>query len=134
MERASKLLLKSKLGSKVGGAETVAQAAWRAGVGKRLAEKTHAASFAEGTLRVYVEDRDWVAQLTPLKTQILGKMSKIGGELVRDVEFRVMPGRRGPVRETQAVRSEGDGIEDPLLRHVYEVSAKIARDRVRKQA
>ena len=120
MERASKLLLNPKLGAKLGGEQTVAQAAWRSAVGKRLSELTYAATLEKGVLKVYVEDWVWQAQLTSLKPQILTKMTKMTGrELVHDVELRIMPGRRGPMRESQIVREAADDIQDPMLRRAF---------------
>ena len=139
MERASQLLLNPKLGSKTGGETTVAQAAWRSAVGKRLADVTYASTFEKGTLRVYVEDKVWQAQLTALAPQILAKMRKMTGrELVTNVEIRVMPGRRGPKSETQVVRDDCTGIEDPFLRKAYQNAQggprSVVRDGVRKKA
>jgi Dna[CI] antecedent, DciA len=125
MERASQLLLNSKLGSKTGGEAAVAKGAWRSAVGKRLDGLTYAAAFEKGTLRVYVEDLVWQAQLAALKPQILANIRKVTGrDLVRDIELRVMPGRRGPAMETQIVRAHDadstDNIEDPILRRAFQ--------------
>ena len=125
MERASQLLLNSKLGSKTGGEAAVAKGAWRSAVGKRLDGLTFAAAFEKGTLRVYVEDLVWQAQLAALRPQILAKMRKVTGrDLVHNIELRVMPGRRGPAMETQIVRTldadSTDNIEDPILRRAFQ--------------
>jgi predicted nucleic acid-binding Zn ribbon protein len=121
MERASQLLLDSKLGSKVGGARSVAQGAWRSAVGARLARLTHAASLEGGILTVYVDDPVWVSQFEVLKPQILTKMRKLTSkQLVNDLRFRIMPGRRGPALATEPVRDrETEAIEDPLLRRIF---------------
>ena len=125
MKRASQVLLNPKLGSKLKttleAEQAVAFGAWRAAVGKRIAELTYAAGFEKGTLRIYVEDKVWQAQLAALMPQILKRIHDVTGiPLVRDVTVRVMPGRRGPAVETQPVRDEVDGIEDPMLRRVYQ--------------
>jgi hypothetical protein len=89
-------------------------------VGARLAQLTYAASLAEGTLTVFVDDKVWQTQLESLKPQILAKMRKVtGGGLVADIRFRVMPVRRGPGIATDPVRDAASEIADPLLRRSF---------------
>jgi hypothetical protein len=120
MERASQLLLASKAASKLASEETVAQASFRAAVGKRLAAFVHPGSLEGGRLHLYVEDGVWREQLIVLAPQILDKMHKIMGRAsVRELQFRVMPGRRGPARATTPVRDDSEEIADPMLRRIF---------------
>jgi hypothetical protein len=83
-------------------------------------------------LIVEVEDHIWQRQLFSLTPYILGNLEKsVGGGLVEDLEFRVVPRRREPQRAAQAVPAllpdEADGIDDPVLRGIYKASRKKAR-------
>jgi hypothetical protein len=83
-------------------------------------------------LIVEVEDRIWQRQLFALTPQILGNLAKsVGGGLVEDLEFRVVPRRREPQRAAQAVPAvfpdEAEGIGDPVMRGIYRASRKRAQ-------
>jgi len=127
MERAGKSLSKLNICT-----DQLALGAWPAAVGKRLANRTRAASFVRGSLIVEVEDAVWQKQLFHLRIPILEKLSSVvGAGVIRDVEFRVVPPRRPPqpaqqLREQQQSLDEADGIEDPVMRIVYKQSRRRA--------
>ena len=132
MERASKSLSKLKLSEKMSG-EEVARAAWPGIVGHRLARHATATALVRDRLVVEVEDAIWQKQLFHLRFQILEKVQEVlGGELVRDIEFRIGTPKRPPqVAQTLASRSpaapdDAEGIKDPVLRILYKQSRKKA--------
>jgi hypothetical protein len=134
MERAAKVLLESKLASKRLSPEGLAQACWRGAVGKRIANVARAGSLVNGRLRVHVADDVWRDQLGTMKAEILAQIRRIAAPgLVNDIEFQVMPGRRGPHVEESPVRlsralagtlDEADLIQDPVLSRIYKASRK----------
>jgi predicted nucleic acid-binding Zn ribbon protein len=131
MEPASKLIRKLRL-SDVLSAEELACAAWPQAVGKRVAAHTRASRMVRTRLIVEVEDHIWQRQLFALTPHILGNLEKsVGGGLVEDLEFRIVPRRRDPQRAAQAVPAlfpdEADGIADPVLRDIYKASRKKAQ-------
>jgi len=61
---------------------------WPAAVGPRVARRTRAVSFKDGTLRVEVEGSSWRYELGVLKRDLLRQLNRhLGSELVRDLEF-----------------------------------------------
>jgi hypothetical protein len=131
MERASRLLRQLKLTGDVSEGE-VACAAWPGAVGKVVAARTRAARMVRTRLVVEVEDKTWQRQLFGLTGQILRNLEKtLGPGWVEDIEFRVVPRRRGPQRAEAAVPSgaadEADAISDPMLRRIYKASRIKAR-------
>ena len=71
---------------------------------------------------------------TASRAHILRNLEKnLGGGLVEDLEFRVVPRRREPQRATAALpgpapaADEADGIADPVLRAIYRASRKKAQ-------
>ena len=123
MQRASRLLGELTLPDQTYCAEELARAAWRAAVGKKIAAHAHAARMVRTSLIVEVEDEVWRMQLYGLRAQILSSLAKhIGRGHVEDLEFRVVPLRRGPQRATTStgrVLDEADSIADPGLRRIY---------------
>jgi hypothetical protein len=79
---------------------------------------------------VEVEDELWQRNLWKLRYQVLRSLEKaIGSEIVSDLEFRIMPQRREPQRDTGerlalAPLDEADAIADPGLRRVYRNSRR----------
>lgn len=100
-------------------------AAWKAAVGKKVAEKTRASKLVRSTLVVEVEDWLWQRNLMGLSRQILTNIEKaVGPGIVEDLEFRVMPPRRGPQVAQSSIpvfdlSDEASGIPDPVLRRIY---------------
>jgi hypothetical protein len=131
MERASKVVRGLKLSSDVLSGEELACAVWPQAVGKKIAAHTRASRMVRTRLIVEVEDGTWQRQLFALTAQILGNLEKsVGGGLVKDLEFRIVPRRREPQRAAEAVpalfRDEADSIDDPVMRGIYKASRKKA--------
>ncbi len=124
MERAAGLL--TRLKSRNLPVEDLAKAAWPMAAGKRLADRTRAASLVRTTLVVEVEDVVWRQQLTSLRGQILANLHRVMGPgIVSDIEFRVGTPRRPPQRAESAAAASGDEadrIADPILRRIYRQS------------
>lgn len=126
MERASKLIQGLKLPSEMITAEEVACAAWPNAVGKKIAVHTRAVRMVRARLVVEVEDNIWQRQLFALTHQILRNLEKnLGAGMVDDLEFRIVPRRRGPQRAAEAVpasQDEAANIADPVLRSIYKAA------------
>ena len=131
MERASKLIQSLRLPSEMITAEEIVCAAWPHAVGKKIAGHTRAVRMVRTRLIVEVEDRVWQRQLFALTRQILGNLEKnLGAGMVDDLEFRIVPRRRGPRLAAEAVpltRDEATDIADPILRSIYRASRQKAR-------
>jgi predicted nucleic acid-binding Zn ribbon protein len=134
MERASKLIQRLRLPGETISAEELARAAWPGAVGKKIAEHTRAARMVRTRLIVEVEDRIWQRQLFSLEKQILRNLEKeIGGGLVDQIEFRIVPRMtvaRMPVGRAESAvpgaADEAETIADPILRRLYKVSRQKA--------
>jgi predicted nucleic acid-binding Zn ribbon protein len=133
MERAAKLLRQWKLASGHVSSDQVAIAAWSVAAGKKIAAHSRAVSLVRGRLVVEVSDEIWQKQLRTVRGFILSKLEKdLGEPLVTDIEFRVVPLRRGPAREERVVRGplfpsgpdEADAISDPFMAIVYKAKRK----------
>ena len=132
MERASRLIRKLSIpGDPISG-EELACAAWPQAVGKKIAAHTRAVRMVRSRLIVEVEDVVWQRQLFALIGQILRNLEKhLGGGVVEEVEFRVVPGRRPPqiARRSDVslpAADEADQIADPVLRVIYRQARKKA--------
>ncbi len=130
MERASKLIRGLGLPGDAISSEELACAAWSAAVGKRIASHTRATRLVRDRLVVEVEDQVWQRQLFTLSGFILRNLEKhLGSGLVGDLEFRVMPRRREPLRAAHAgggFIDESNGIADPVMRSIYRAARKRA--------
>ena len=133
MERASKLIRGLRLSEDVLSAGDLACAAWPLAVGPRIAAHTRACRMVRTRLIVEVEDRIWQRQLFALTPQILGNLAKsVGGGLVEDLEFRIMPPRRDAQRAeaaqpgAPATLDDADQIADPVMRNMYKQARKKA--------
>jgi predicted nucleic acid-binding Zn ribbon protein len=61
---------------------------WAAAVGPRIARRTRAVSFRDGTLLIEVEGSSWRYELGFLKRDLLRQLNThLGSQLVRDLEF-----------------------------------------------
>ena len=133
MERASKLIRgMPSLGGSIS-PEEVACSVWASAVGKKIAPYTRATRLVRTRLVVEVEDKVWRTQLMALSGQILHNLEKsLGRGAVEELEFRIVPPRRGPARAMAASASgfdcndEANGIADPLMRSIYRASRKKA--------
>ncbi len=127
MERASRVLGKLSLPQGTFTPEAMVCAAWAGAVGKKIAAHARAAKLVRTHLIVEVEDAIWQRQLFVLRDQIRRKIEEsVGGGVVEDIEFRVIPVRLGPHRAQHAAASadEANGIADPVLRKLYKASRK----------
>lgn len=131
MERASKLIRGLNLPADAVTAEDLARAAWREAVGPKIAVHTRATRMVRTRLIVEVEDKIWQRQLFVLTRHILGNLEKnLGRGVVDDLEFRIIPRRRGPHIADQPVNAPADEAEliaDPVLRGIYRASRKKAQ-------
>ncbi|HZT69460.1 MAG TPA: DUF721 domain-containing protein [Terriglobia bacterium] len=130
MERASKLIQGLRLPGETFNPEELARAAWGPAVGKTIAGHTRAARMVRTRLIVEVEDRIWQRQLFSLTPHILRNLERnLGPGVVEELEFRIVPRRRGPQRAEQAAstpRDEAESIADPVLRRIYRAARKKA--------
>ncbi len=131
MERASKLIRGMGFSEAAISPEALAAATWPEAVGKKIAAHTRVAKLVRSRLVVEVEDAVWQRQLFALTPYIVKNLEKcLGGGLVEDVEFRILPRRREPRRAAAAMSGggadEADGIADPVLRGIYRASRKRA--------
>jgi hypothetical protein len=100
-------------------------AAWKKAVGKKVANHSRAAKLVRDRLVVEVEDWMWQRNLMGLSRQITTNLEKIvGSGIVADIEFRIIPPRRGPQVATASASTfeltdESSGIADPGLRRIY---------------
>jgi predicted nucleic acid-binding Zn ribbon protein len=128
MERAGKVLLRSKVPADCVAPDMLMLACWPAAVGKTIAARTKAVKLVRDHLVVEVEDSVWQGQLIPLRNQILAALARSSGsDVVKSLEFRVAPPRRMPVRETAVVRAgDPERVDDPVLRRIYATNRKKA--------
>ena len=134
MQRASTLIRGLTLPGEPIDAEGLARAAWAAAVGTKIAGHTRAARMVRTRLIVEVEDKIWQRQLFALTPQILGNLARqLGAGVVEDLEFRIVPQRRGPQRAERVAAAhaaahadEAESIADPILRGIYKASRKKA--------
>ena len=131
MERASRVLGKLLFPKESVVPDDLARAAWKAAVGKRIAEHARADRLVRKKLIVGVDDAIWQRQLFSMSRMVLDRVqATLGSTLVEEIEFRISPPRREPQRETRGVPKaaplfdEADGIEDPGLRRVYRAARK----------
>jgi predicted nucleic acid-binding Zn ribbon protein len=126
MERASKLIQGMRLPSEMITAEEVACTAWAHAVGKKIAVHTRAVRMVRTRLVVEVEDVVWQRQLFALTRQILVNLEKnLGPGMVDDLEFKIVPRRRGPQRAAESVpvsQDEAANIADPVMRSIYKAA------------
>jgi len=133
MIRASRLIGKLPLPADTVFPEELVRSVWPGAVGRKVAAHARAVGMVRKRLVVEVEDEVWQRQLFTLTRQILRNLhERLGPELVEDIEFRVVPARRGPQRARAAAagaamgNDEADRIADPVLRTIYRASRKKA--------
>ena len=125
MERAGSLIGKLKLSPETADPETRARAAWGLAAGKKIAAHTLASALVRGTLVVEVEDMVWQKQLNTLRHFLLRNLKEaLGGDVVKEIDFRPMPPRRKPQRAESARRPESNGIQDPVMAMLYRKSKR----------
>ena len=125
MQQASRFIANlSGLRESCDAGDIVCAAGTRA-VGKKVAAHSRATKLVRDKLVVEVEDWLWQRNLMGLSRQILKNLEQaIGPGIVADVEFRIMPPRRGPALAEASIQAfaltdEANGIVDPGLRRIY---------------
>ncbi len=134
MERAARLIAKSKTPNRILSEDEIARAVWPGAVGKAIAAHTSRIRLVRSTLVVEVEDAIWQRQLHSLTSQILDRIRKVTGtDAVRDLEFRIAIPRRQAQRApsfdsvaSELGNDEADRIGDAVLQKVYRRSRKLA--------
>jgi hypothetical protein len=64
-------------------------AAWPVACGKAMAERGTVVGYANGVVRVQVEDKVWLRQLTSMRGQLAGEMTRIAGVRVSEIHFEM---------------------------------------------
>ncbi len=64
-------------------------AAWPVACGKTMAERGTVVGYADGVLRVEVENGAWLQQLMSMRGQLAREMARIGGVRVREIHFEL---------------------------------------------
>ena len=82
-------LLKGSLGRSLGALreEDRLAAAWPVACGKALAGRGTVVGYADGVVRVQVEDGAWMQQLRSMRGQLAGEMARIAGVTVSEIHF-----------------------------------------------
>jgi predicted nucleic acid-binding Zn ribbon protein len=62
-------------------------AAWPVVCGKAMAEHGTVVGYVDGVARVQVEEGTWLRQLTSMRGQLAGELSRIAGVRVREIHF-----------------------------------------------
>lgn len=62
-------------------------AAWPVACGKAMAERGTIVGYADGVVRVLVEDGAWLRQLTSMRGQLAGEIARIAGVRVSEIHF-----------------------------------------------
>lgn len=123
MERAGRLISKLELSPGIADPELRARAAWKVAAGKKIAQHTRATALVRDSLVVEVSDHVWQRQLARLEPFLIRNLAEALGEaLVKKIDFRPMPARRGPQRAESA--RPASGIEDPVLDLLYREKAR----------
>jgi hypothetical protein len=84
-------LLKKSLGESLNSlsVEDKLAAAWPVACGKTMAGRAVVMSYDEGILRVQVENKAWLRQLTAMREHLAGEMAKIAGVRVSEIHFEM---------------------------------------------
>jgi hypothetical protein len=64
-------------------------AAWAVACGKAMADRGIVVGYADGIVRVQVEDQVWLRQLMSMHGQLAGEMARIAGLRVSDIHFEM---------------------------------------------
>jgi predicted nucleic acid-binding Zn ribbon protein len=139
MERAARVLQKSKQPRSILDDNRTIEAVWPVAVGKAIARHTSRLRLVRKTLIVEAEDVIWQRQLRTLESQIVERVRLLlPGMEVESIEFRVGVPRRDPQVARQAAWTrdghlpgncsddDADRIADPVLKKVYQLSRRKA--------
>jgi hypothetical protein len=82
-------LLKGSLGRSLGSLrdEDRLAAAWPVACGKAMAERGVVVGYADGVVRVQVEDGAWLRQLMSMREQLAREMARIAGVRISEIHF-----------------------------------------------
>ena len=69
-------------------------AAWPVACGKTMAGRGAVVGYADGVVRVQVEDAAWLRQLMSLREQLAREMERIAGVKVSEIHFEKRNGGR----------------------------------------
>jgi hypothetical protein len=64
-------------------------AAWPVACGKTMAARGTVVGYDNGALRVRVENRAWLQQLTSMRGQLAEEMARIAGVTVSEIHFEM---------------------------------------------
>jgi predicted nucleic acid-binding Zn ribbon protein len=84
-------LLKRSLGQSLNSLsdEDRLAAAWPVACGKTMAARGTVVGYDDGVLRVRVENKAWLQQLTSMRGQLAGEMARIAGVTVSAIHFEM---------------------------------------------
>jgi len=84
-------MLKGSLGRSLGALpeEDRLAAAWPVACGKAMAAHGTVAGYADGVVRVVVEDGAWLGQLMSMRGQLAGEMARIARVKVSEIHFEM---------------------------------------------
>jgi predicted nucleic acid-binding Zn ribbon protein len=82
-------LLKASLGESLGAlsAEDRLAASWPVACGKAMAGRGTVMGYADGVVRVQVDDGAWLRQLMSMRAQLARELERIAGVPVREIHF-----------------------------------------------
>ena len=82
-------LLRGSLGRSLGALrdDDRLAAAWPVACGKAMAGRGTVVGYADGVVRVQVEDVAWLRQLTSMRSQLAREMERIAGVRVSEIHF-----------------------------------------------
>jgi len=75
------------------------EAVWRVTCGRALAEHGRVTGYADGVLRVEVNDEAWMEQMKSLRSKIESDMARIAGVKVRGIHFEMTRQNKKDSRE-----------------------------------
>ena len=84
-------LLKGSLGRSLGALrdEDKLAAAWPVACGKAMSERGTVVGYADGVVRIRVDDVVWLRQLTSMRGQLVGEVARIAGVRVSEIHFEM---------------------------------------------
>jgi hypothetical protein len=82
-------LLKGSLGQSLGALsqEDRLAAAWPVACGKAMAKRGVVLGYADGVVRVRVENKVWLRQLMSMRSQLARELTRIAGVRVSEIHF-----------------------------------------------
>lgn len=101
---------------------------WGVAVGSQIASRTKPVHILGKRLVVDVDGQEWRRELASMSRRIASAVNRaVGAALLEDVDFRIVPPHRQKIEKAQLATSQttqtsSDAIEDPNLRHIYQMS------------